>query len=72
MARLSSAMNLVGRRALEVAVASIISDVSGSSGGVDASLAVVSSTTIDPSAGASALGASALVVSAVSDVMASA
>ena len=67
MARLSSAMNFVGLRELEVAVASIISDVSGSSVGVDASLAVYSSTTVDPSAGASALG-----VSAFSDVRASA
>jgi len=51
---------VVGRRELEVAVASVISDVSGSSVGVDASLAVVSSTPVDPSAEASALAESAL------------
>ena len=72
MARLSSAMNFVGRRVLVVAVASIISDVSGSWGRVDASSAVDCSATVDPSAGASASGASALGASAVSDAMGSA
>jgi hypothetical protein len=64
-------MNFVGLRELEVAVASIISDVSGSSVGVDATLAVDS--TVDPSAEASALGESAFWASAlgVSDVIAS-
>jgi hypothetical protein len=65
-------MNFVGRRVLVVAVASIMSDVSGSWGRVDASSAVDWSATVDPSAGASASGACALVASAVSDAMGSA
>jgi hypothetical protein len=72
MARLSSAMNFVVLRVLVVAVASIMSDVSGSSAGGDASSAFDGSATVVPSAGASAAGAPALGTSAVSEAMGSA
>ena len=71
MARLRSAMNFVGRRALVVAVASIMSDVTGSSGGVDASSAVDCQQRSIPRPGLRRRGLGAR-GSAVSDAMGSA